>query len=82
MVSLGWNGSFSIDRNVWTLIPFDTVRYGKIVDIAWNGYGDGGFYLVALTDKDLFFGTGYNGRQGLSLTGEAIVKSVYTKLDI
>jgi len=72
----------AIDRNVWTLIPFDTERYGKIVDIAWNGYGDGGYYLVALTDKDLFFGTGYNGRQGLSLTGEAIVKSVYTKLDI
>lgn len=68
------------DILTWKNIPFDTYTYGRIVDMAWNGYGDGGFYITALTDKDRFFVCGYNGRQGLSLTGEAINKSIFTEL--
>lgn len=73
------NGTYN-QLNAWTMIPFDTKRYGKIVDMSWNGYGNGGFYIMALTDTDRFFGVGYNGRQGLSLTGEALNKSVFTEM--
>lgn len=65
-------------RNVFTPIDYNSEVYGRIIDVAWNGYGSGTYYSTFLTDRGYVFGLGYNGRAGLSMDGTLINKSVLT----
>jgi alpha-tubulin suppressor-like RCC1 family protein/ligand-binding sensor domain-containing protein len=73
------NGNQTLQTS-WVRIPYDT-RYGNIIDAKWNGYDSGGYYIMFLTDAGFVFGVGYNGRYGLSLTGEANSKLALTRLN-
>lgn len=71
--------------NAYTLIPFDTEKYGRVVDIKWNGLvtavAGNNYSLILLTDQGRVFVTGYNGLQTISIDGQAINKSTWTLLD-
>jgi len=54
-------------RTTWTLIPYDFTKYGMMIDVKWNGSEANNMYITWLTDKGYVFGTGYNGRRGLSI---------------
>lgn len=72
--------------NAYTLIPFDTEKYGRVINIKWNGVvanntTGNNYSLTLLTDHGRVFVTGLNTTQIISIDGQAINKSTWTLLD-
>ena len=69
------------DTYTFTEVAFDSDRFGPIVEINCNGYGDGLYYLFR-SAKGYVFGTGYNGRRGLALNNyDTNYRSVLTLIE-